>query len=138
MRRRCGRTLGRRPVKLSPHERAAIHCVFANPRQPNATIAAAVGLKPAELSRLRRLKAGRELIELLQWDVSPKDLWPDFLVTGPGSTPTGVGKMIEREKLVALERAKLEGCFGPSNESCDEVLRQLGFGPDKVKPARDG
>jgi len=137
MRRRCGRTLGRRPVKLSPHERAAIHCVFANPRQPNATIAAAVGLTPAELSRIRRLKAGRELFDLLQWDSSPEELWPDFLVTGPGSTPTGVGKMIEREKLVALERAKLEGCFGPSNDSGDEVLRQLGFGPRKPEDETD-
>ena len=137
MRRRCGRTPGRRPVKLSPHERAAIHCVFANPRQPNATIAVAVGLKPAELSRIRRLKAGRELFDLLQWDSSPEELWPDYQVTGPGSIPPAVDKMVELEKLVELERAKLEGCFGPSNDSGDEVLRQLGFGPRKPKDGTD-
>ncbi len=102
-----------------------------------ATIAAAVGFKPAELSRLIRLKAGRELFDLLQWDSSPEELWPDYQVTGPGSIPTGVGKMIELEMLVALERANLESSFGASNDSGDEVLRQLGFGPEKVKPARD-
>ena len=137
MGRKRGRTPGRKPRQLTHEETVAIHCFYFNPRQPMATIARAVGFTPAELSQLRRLKAGREVINFLVENFSPEQLWPEFQVTGRGSVPPAVDKMVELEKLVELERAKLEGSFGPSNDSGEEVLKQLGFGPKKVKPARD-
>jgi len=127
MRRRCGRTPGRKPRQLTHEETVAIHCFYFNSRQPKATIAAAVGLTPAELSRLLKLKAGRELINFLVENISPEVLWPEFLITGPGSVPPAMFKL--PRPPVAVEDFR-----GPSRE---EVLRRCGFGPRNPEDETD-
>ncbi len=127
MRRRRGRTPGRKPLQLTHQETVAIHCFYFNSQQPKATIAAAVGLTSAELSRLLKLKAGRELFDFLLENFEPECLWPEFRVTGPESVPPALFKL--PRPLPAVEEFR-----GPS---CEEVLRQLGFGPRKPKDETD-
>ena len=126
MRKKHDRTPGRKPLQLTHQETVAIHCFYFNSQQPKATIAAAVGLTSAELSRLLKLKAGRELFDFLLENFEPECRWPEFLVTGPESVPPAMFKLPEPPPI--------EYSRGPS---CEEVLKQLGFGPRKPKDGTD-
>ena len=127
MRKKHGRTLGRKPLQLTHQETVAIHCFYFNSRQPKATIAAAVGLTSAELSRVLKLKAGRELFDFLLENFDPESLWPEFRVTGPDSVPPALFKL--PRPLPAVEEFR--------EPSCEEVLRRCGFGPRNPEDETD-
>ncbi len=126
MRKKHGRTPGRNPYQLTGQQWAAVVCFYANPSLQPAKIAAAFGMSTAELRRALRLKAGKQLINLLFGSVEPHDLWPDFRITEPGVLPPGA---LEQPALPPIEYSR-----GPS---CEEVLRQLGFGPRKPEDETD-
>ena len=126
MRRRCGRTPGRNPLQLTGQKWAAVVCFYANASLQPAEIAAALGMSTCELRRALRLNAGKRLINLLFGNVEPHDLWPDFQITEPGVPPPGA---LEPPALLPMEDSR-----GPS---CEEVLKQLGFGPRNPEDETD-
>ena len=105
---------GRPAVSLSDRDRDIIEFFYANPDLTPRQLADALLLPPGELSRLLRLKAGRELINDLIAQFCPADLWPEY-----------------RLRFETHKPQPLKPTHSPS--LADEALAEFGFARPKLK-----
>lgn len=81
---------GRTPIRLSGLERSVIVHFYANPDFTPDELSAALRLEPGELSRLLRLKVGREMLNSMI-EFAPQDFWPEYRLPKLGSPITKEG-----------------------------------------------
>ena len=123
MRRRNRRPPGRPAVRLSEHERVILIHWYANPDFTPQQLTAALGLCPGELSRLRRHRDGRELVDSLLAMYAPRDFWPEYRLAKCD------GHRL-RPSTVRILDAICRQALNVQNQSrANDVLAELGYSP---------